>query len=57
MEQITPEKWSTCFAQWKTEHADRSDAKSRDDRVYTIEKARAGLERLGVSKEDKDRVQ
>lgn len=57
MEQITPEKWSTYFAQWKTEQADRSDAKSRGDRVYTIEKARAGLERMGVSNEDKDQVQ
>jgi len=56
MDQMTPEKWKTYLAQWKAEQIDRSAAMARGDRVYTIEKARAGLERMGVSEDDSDRV-
>jgi hypothetical protein len=56
MDQITPENWKTYLAQWKAEQIDRSAATARGDRVYTIEKARAGLERMAVSEIDSDRV-
>jgi hypothetical protein len=56
MNQITPENWKTYLAQWKAEQIDRSAATARGDRVYTIEKARAGLERMAVSEIDSDRV-
>jgi hypothetical protein len=56
MDQITPENWKTYLAQWKAEQIDKAAAESRGDRVYTIEKARAGLERMGVSEDDSDRV-
>jgi hypothetical protein len=56
MDEITPEKWSQYLAQWKVEQAERSTAKSRGDLVYTIEKARAGLERMGLTRDDSDRV-
>lgn len=57
MDQITPEKWSTYLAQWKVEQAERSAANFRGVCVYTLEKARAGLERMGLSEDDSDRVQ
>ena len=56
MNEITPEKWSTYLAQWKVEQTERTATKSRGDLVYTIEKARAGLERMGLTQDDSDRV-
>ena len=56
MGEITPERWSQYLAQWKVEQTERSAAHSRGDLVYTIEKARAGLERMGLTKDDSDRV-
>jgi len=56
MDEITPAKWSIYLAQWKAEQAERLAAKSRGEPVYTIEKARAGLERMGLTYEDSCRV-
>jgi hypothetical protein len=56
MEQITPEKWKMYLSQWKAEQIDKSEATARGGRVYTIEKASAGVERMGVSEDDSERV-
>lgn len=49
--QLTPEKWRTYFAQWQAEHAGGTS-----ERVYTIEKARAGKERMGLTEDDRERL-
>lgn len=56
VDQITPAKWSTYLAQWKVEQTDRSEAERRGCHAYTIEKARAGEERMGVSEDDSERL-
>jgi hypothetical protein len=56
MEQITPEKWKTYLTQWKAEQIDKSEAASRGGHAYTIEKASAGVERMGLSEDDCERV-
>jgi hypothetical protein len=52
MDQITPEMWKTYLAQWKAEKIDKTAAESRGDRVYTIEEASSGVERMGLTEED-----
>jgi hypothetical protein len=56
MDQITPEKWKTYLAQWKAEKIDKSEAESHGRRVYTIGKARAGVERMGLTEDDYKRL-
>lgn len=50
-DQLTPEKWKTYFAQWQAEQADGTS-----ERAYTIEKARAGKERMGLTENDCERL-
>jgi hypothetical protein len=56
MDQITPEKWKTYLAQWKAEKIDKSEAESHGRRVYTIGKARTGVERMGLTEDDYKRL-
>lgn len=44
-------------AQWKAEKEDASAAKERGSRVCTLEKASSGLEHMGVTKDDFDRLE
>jgi hypothetical protein len=54
--QITNVKWTEYFSQWKAEKEDAAAAKARGEHVYTLKKASAGLERMGLTKDDCDRL-
>lgn len=54
--EVTPAKWGEYLSQWMTEKADANDRKKRGLRVYTMEKAKCGLERMGLTEEDSDRI-
>jgi len=56
MEQITPKKWSTYLSQWKIEKADRATKEALGQQVYTLEKASSGVERMGLTEEDSERL-
>jgi hypothetical protein len=50
-EQLTPGNWSNYFTQWQAEQAGGTS-----ERAYTIEKARAGKERMGLTEDDLERL-
>lgn len=54
--EITKLKWTEYLSQWKVEKIDQTVAKVRGEDPYTLEKASSGLERMGVSSNDSDRV-
>jgi hypothetical protein len=56
MEQITPAKWSTYLSQWKAEKADKAKKDSLGQRAYTSEKAGSGVERMGLTEDDSERL-
>jgi hypothetical protein len=56
LDQMTNAKWTEYTAQWKAEKKDAAAAKERGTRAYTLEKASSGLERMGVSENDYDRL-
>jgi hypothetical protein len=56
MDQMTNAKWTEYFAQWKAEKEDASAAKARGTHSYTLEKASSGLERMGLTEDDSDRL-
>jgi len=56
MEQITPGKWSTYVSQWKAEKADKATKEALGQKVYTSEKASSGVERMGLTKDDSERL-
>jgi len=56
MGQMTNAKWTEYFVQWKAEKEDASAAKARGARSYTLEKASSGLERMGLTEDDSDRL-
>jgi transketolase len=56
MDQITPQKWKTYFSQWKAEKADKATKEASGELVYIKEKASSGVERMGLTEEDSDRL-
>jgi hypothetical protein len=56
MDQITPQKWKTYFSQWKAEKAEKATKEAGGELVYTKEKARSGVERMGLTEEDSNRL-
>lgn len=56
MEQITPGKWSTHLSQWRVEKADKAEKDALGQQVYTSEKASSGLKRMGLTKDDSERL-
>lgn len=54
--EITPKKWETYLAQWKAEKADAEAAKAAGNHSFKIEKAQSGLERMGLTEDDSDRL-
>lgn len=56
MDEITPQKWKTYLDQWKAEKADKIVKESRGEAVYTVEKARSGVERMGLTEQDSQRL-
>jgi hypothetical protein len=54
--QITNAKWTEYLSQWKAEKKDAAAAHARETRVYTLAKASSGLERMGVTEDDSDRL-
>jgi hypothetical protein len=56
LSQITNSKWHDYMTQWRAEKQDAAAAKARGEHVYTLEKASSGIERMGVTKEDSDRL-
>lgn len=56
LDEITPEKWTEYQSQWKAEKAEVAAAKGRGAPEYTLEKASAGLERMGLTENDSERI-
>lgn len=56
LEEITPEKFSVYVLQWEAEKADAAGAEARGSHPYTLKKAKAGLERMGLTKDDYYRI-
>lgn len=56
LQEITPEKFSVYVSQWEAEKADAAAAEASGSPPYTPEKAKAGLERMGLTKDDHYRV-
>lgn len=55
-DEITNEKWEAYLKQWQTEKKNAAAAKARGDESYTLKKASSGLERMGLTKNDADRI-
>ena len=56
LNEATKEKWAEYFSQWKAEKEDAAAAAANGTRVYTLAKASSGLERMGVTEDDSDRL-
>lgn len=56
MDEITPRKFETYLAQWKDEKADKIAKEFCGELVYTEEKARSGVERMGLTEQDSERL-
>lgn len=56
LEEITPEKFSAYVSQWEAEKADTAGAEASGFHPYTLEKAKAGLERMRLTKDDYHRI-
>lgn len=56
MGQMTNAKWTEYFAQWKAEKQDASAAEARGTHPYTLQKASSGVERMGLTEHDSDRL-
>jgi hypothetical protein len=56
LDQITNNKWHEYMTQWRAEKQDAAAAKARGEHVYTLENASSGIERMGVTEEDSDRL-
>ena len=55
LSEITNAKWTEYLAQWKAEKEDAAAA-ANGSRVYTLAKASSGLERMGLTEDDYDRL-
>jgi hypothetical protein len=55
-DQLKPESWRTYLEQWNAEQIDRTQAERVGVRAYTIVKARAGKERMGLTEDDCERL-
>lgn len=56
LQEITPEKFSEYRLQWEAEKADAVATEASGLPSYTPEKAKAGLERMGLTKDDYYRI-
>jgi hypothetical protein len=56
LSQITNVKWTEYLSQWKAEKEDVTAVEAHGKRAYTSEKANSGLERMGLTEEDSDRI-
>jgi len=54
--EITNVKWAEYLSQWKAEKEDAAAARAHGTRAYTLAKASSGLERMGVTEDDSDRL-
>ena len=56
LDQITNAKWTEYLSQWKAERKDAAASSARGTRTYTLAKASSGLERMGVTEDDSERL-
>lgn len=56
LDQITNTNWTKYVSQWKAERKDAAASSARGTRAYTLAKASSGLERMGVTKDDSERL-
>ena len=56
LDDITPESWQKYFSQWKAEKKDIAAATTQGIPSYTVQKASCGRERMGLTKNDYERL-
>lgn len=56
LKEITGVKWMEYLSQWKAEKENAAVAKARDGDAYTLLQASSGLERMGLTANDSERV-
>jgi hypothetical protein len=56
LNEMTEEKWTEYLSQWNAEKDDAAAALAHGTPSYTLAKASSGLERMGVTEDDSDRL-